>query len=59
MSTEIDINLFLNLRFDQECLELDSSIVNIIIDSFSINDNKYKKYKNQPKNHKMFLKIQK
>jgi hypothetical protein len=49
MSTEIDINLFLNLRFDQECLELDSSIINTIIDSFSINDNKYKKYKNQPK----------
>jgi hypothetical protein len=49
MSTKIDINLFLNLRSEQDCLELDPGVINSIVDSFSNNDNKYKKYKPQMK----------
>jgi hypothetical protein len=45
MNNKLDIELFNSLQFKPECLDLNNNIIYSIIDSFSNNDFKNKKYK--------------
>jgi hypothetical protein len=49
MNDKLDIDLFNSLKSKPECLDLETNIIYSIIDSFSNNDLKNKKYKTQQK----------
>jgi len=56
MNPQIDIELFLALKNNPECINLDSDILDSIIDSFTNNEYRSKKYKIQPKKTKNIFK---
>lgn len=56
MNSQINIELFFTFKNNPECINLDSDILNSIIDSFSNNEYKSKKYKIQPKKTKNIFK---
>ena len=47
MNNKLDIELFFKLRYNEECVNLDSNIIDSIVDTFS--NNKNKKFKMLPK----------
>jgi hypothetical protein len=56
MNPQINIELFLSFKNNPECLNLDSDMLNSIIDSFTNNEYRNKKYKIQVKKTKNIFK---